>query len=318
MLVAESITGLVFPFAWQHVYVPILPASLLHFLDAPVPFIMGLHHGADGQALLEHCAQANMCYVDIDRGQVELPEDLPMFPYRQDIREDLLLHLTRQTSKLHMNGHLKYERDSGFRDSFAGFDSEYNHEQESASSSTWSLSTKLEVLQQSEAMAKMTALAKKSGVITSLDDISETLDTPSSKARPRVKLDKHHLDLIYNNSVREIFLHYFLQIFNTFESFVIQPSQDMDQWLTNRDTMQNFDKAAFLGDQPEAHLRFLSAFIESQMFTCFIDNKIISQWEEPDPNLRLFEMRLRYYKEQHGEQRTTRHPKHSHVRDAGE
>ena len=206
-----------------------------------------------------------------------------MFPYRQDIREDLLLHLTQQRTKLHMNGHLKYERDSGFRDSFAGFDSEYNHEQESESSSTWSLSSKMEILQQSEAMAKITALAKKSGVITSLDDISETLGEgpPTTKSRTRVKLDKHHLDLIYNNSVREIFLHYFLQIFNTYESFVIQPSQDMDQWLTNRETMQNFDKAAYLSDQPEAHLQFLSQFIESQMFTCFIDNKIISQWEDP-------------------------------------
>ena len=214
---------------------------------------------------------------------MELPEFLPMFPYRQDIREDLLLHLTQQRTKLHMNGHLKCERDSGFRDSFAGFDSEYNHEQESESSSTWSLSSKMEILQQSEAMAKITALAKKSGVISSLDDISETLgDGPptTTKSRSRVKLDKHHLDLIYNNSVREIFLHYFLQVFSTFESFVIQPSQDMDQWLTNRDTMQNFDKAAFLSDQPDAHLQFLSQFIESQMFTCFIDNKIISQWEE--------------------------------------
>lgn len=43
MLVAECLTSLLFPFTWQHVYVPILPASLHHFLDAPVPFIMGLH-----------------------------------------------------------------------------------------------------------------------------------------------------------------------------------------------------------------------------------------------------------------------------------
>ncbi|XP_051818734.1 DENN domain-containing protein 5B isoform X2 [Antechinus flavipes] len=42
MTVAEGITTLLFPFQWQHVYVPILPASLLHFLDAPVPYLMGL------------------------------------------------------------------------------------------------------------------------------------------------------------------------------------------------------------------------------------------------------------------------------------
>lgn len=43
MLVAEGLTCLLFPFSWPHVYVPILPASLHHFLDAPVPYIMGLH-----------------------------------------------------------------------------------------------------------------------------------------------------------------------------------------------------------------------------------------------------------------------------------
>lgn len=41
MIVAEGITALLFPFTWPHVYVPILPASLEHFLDAPVPFVMG-------------------------------------------------------------------------------------------------------------------------------------------------------------------------------------------------------------------------------------------------------------------------------------
>lgn len=43
MLVTEAITALLFPLHWQHVYVPILPSSLLHFLDAPVPFIMGVY-----------------------------------------------------------------------------------------------------------------------------------------------------------------------------------------------------------------------------------------------------------------------------------
>jgi len=51
MVVSECITALLFPFSWQHVYVPILPASLHHFLDAPVPFIMGLHAHNEGGVL---------------------------------------------------------------------------------------------------------------------------------------------------------------------------------------------------------------------------------------------------------------------------
>lgn len=61
----------------------------------------------------------------------------------------------------------------------------------------------------------------------------------------------------------------------------------MDQWLSSRETMQNFDKATFLSDQPEPHLPFLSRFIETQMFVTLMDNKIVSQWEVPDPFLKV-------------------------------
>lgn len=59
MVVAEGITTLLFPFQWQHVYVPILPASLLHFLDAPVPYLMGLQ-SKEGT----------------DRSKLELPQEV--------------------------------------------------------------------------------------------------------------------------------------------------------------------------------------------------------------------------------------------------
>ena len=284
-----------------------------------------------------------MCFVDIDRGTVELPEDLPTFPHRNELREDLTQymeyhgqivgqHHQQQQQDESVNGH---HRDSGFRDSYVACDSGLNSEAGSASSSTWSLSGRLELLQQSEAMAKITALAKKTGVISSLEDIrlpsasagagagaggAENGSAGKSKPKPlspKIFQDKHVVNLIFNNNVREIFLHYFMTIFNTYEGFVIQPSQDMESWLTNRETMQNFDKAAFLSDQPEGHLPFLSAFIETQMFTTFIDNKIIAQWEEPDPNLRIFEARLRNFRERPGDHRFAQHHRYSMCRDTG-
>lgn len=51
MLVAESLTNLLRPFAWQHVYVPILPSRLgLHYLDAPTPYIMGIVCPAESES----------------------------------------------------------------------------------------------------------------------------------------------------------------------------------------------------------------------------------------------------------------------------
>ncbi|CAB0016913.1 unnamed protein product [Nesidiocoris tenuis] len=130
MLVAESLTTLLMPFAWPHVYVPILPASCHHFLDAPVPFVMGLH---------------------------------------------------------------------------------------------------------------------------------------------------------------------------TKESRVNIPSEDKDEWLSNRESMQNFDKATFLSEQPQQHLPFLSRFIETQMFATLIDNKILSNWGKMETNLRVFERRIKVLRKRHGD-----------------
>lgn len=49
---------------------------------------------------------------------------------------------------------------------------------------------------------------------------------------------------------------------------------------------------SFLWDQPEPNLPFLSRFIETQMFATFIDNKVMSQWEEKDPLLSVFDTRV--------------------------
>ena len=43
--VAETLITLLYPFKWEHVYVPVLPLQLLEFVNAPTPFIMGVHPG---------------------------------------------------------------------------------------------------------------------------------------------------------------------------------------------------------------------------------------------------------------------------------
>lgn len=67
MLVSECLTSLLLPFQWQHVYVPILPSQLgLHYLDAPTPYIMGIHSGVFSTAcsafpsLTTHTSQARV------------------------------------------------------------------------------------------------------------------------------------------------------------------------------------------------------------------------------------------------------------------
>ena len=92
----------------------------------------------------------------------------------------------------------------------------------------------------------------------------------------------YHLDnkeVAFTNTIRTAFLNYFAEHFTSYEQFVIQPQQSYDQWLRNREQFQNFDKAAFLSDQPPQYWPFYSAFLDSTMFSTFIDSKIVSFWE---------------------------------------
>jgi len=40
-LVIEAMISLIFPFEYTHILVPVLPASLKSYIEAPVPFMIG-------------------------------------------------------------------------------------------------------------------------------------------------------------------------------------------------------------------------------------------------------------------------------------
>ncbi len=88
MLVCESATALMHPFLWPHVYVPILPPTLENFLDAPVPYMMGLLRRAHD---LELSKKGSVCIVDIDNGEIELPEEVRFdVPYTDNFKSVLV------------------------------------------------------------------------------------------------------------------------------------------------------------------------------------------------------------------------------------
>ncbi|KAJ3593991.1 hypothetical protein NHX12_006323 [Muraenolepis orangiensis] len=291
MAVAESITALMFPFQWQHVYVPILPASLLHFLDAPVPYLMGLQsNGQDDRTKLELPQEANLCFVDIDNHFIELPEDLPQFPNKlefiQEISEVLVSFDIPPEGDLlggSSDAQPKGRGAGGFRSADVFPD---NRNANLAGSPLNSY-----LLRENETIARLQALVKRTGV--SLDKLDVREDSSSNKD-PRVQCDQEELLMHQINiQVREVFANRFTQMFADYEVFVIQPNQDKESWFTNRDQMQNFDKASFLSDQPEPYLPFLSRFLETQMFASFIDGKILCHDDEDkEHSLRVFDARV--------------------------
>uniref|UniRef100_A0A8C2D322 DENN/MADD domain containing 5A n=1 Tax=Cyprinus carpio TaxID=7962 RepID=A0A8C2D322_CYPCA len=274
--------SLMFPFQWQHVYVPILPASLLHFLDAPVPYLMGLHsNGQDDRTKLELPQEANLCFVDIDNHFIELPEDLPQFPNKlefiQEISEVLLAFGVSSEANPQCSEGLGKLR--GFRSGDMASDKRNGNLAGSPLNSY--------LLRENQTIARLQALVKRTGVSLEKEDTSTNKD--SKVQCDEEELKKHQLNI----HVREVFANRFTQMFSDYEVFVIQPSQDKEAWFSNRDQMQNFDKASFLSDQPEPYLPFLSRFLETQMFASFIDSKILCHDDEDkEHTLRVFDSRV--------------------------
>jgi hypothetical protein len=38
----NALSALLYPFSWQHVFIPVLPQSLLDYCAAPMPFMLGI------------------------------------------------------------------------------------------------------------------------------------------------------------------------------------------------------------------------------------------------------------------------------------
>lgn len=356
MIVGECITSLLFPFAWPHVYAPILPAALHHFLDAPVPFVMGLHADADSGSHAHRVgSEATLCYVDIDRQTIQMPEELPLFPHRADVMQELAAALDRFNVPHHSGngenggGGCGYDgalsanaQTYGTGGGGAGAPSilsarAYLHHRPAgdfdAMSASCTLPSGMQAARRKHSLHDMLdwdrqnghheggggpmpyangnnhadrypmprgeAMQRIGGARTAVDAAADAnADVMPQPAHVRtVPLSAHEQyceDLRLNNTVREIFLNRFVQMFAAYKHFVVWPNQERQQWLSNRESLQNFDKASFLSDQQQHHRPFLSRFLESQMFATLVDNKIMSVWDgEFDANLRLFDNRIK-------------------------
>lgn len=110
----ELLTKLMFPFSWQHVFVPLLSLRLTHFLEAPVPFIVGLPKSeSEDQTPLPE----NIILVDLDTNLVSISDSAPKFkekPFTQ-LLETLLPYVDDprlpQTPKI-VNEALEITQDS--------------------------------------------------------------------------------------------------------------------------------------------------------------------------------------------------------------
>ncbi|XP_028409168.1 DENN domain-containing protein 5B-like isoform X2 [Dendronephthya gigantea] len=308
MLVAETITSVIFPYTWQHVYVPILPASLLHFLEAPVPFVMGLYCNDtnDTDALLP--AKSSLCCLDLNNRVLTVPDELPELPHEKELSQELSEVLAKYSKKA--NGSPNTGRSSPSqipkkKNSDARLIARKPKKVDVIKAGLTHLKTSRSAsnLTPGEGinprLASLEKVAQKTGIQINLPldgkekpSVDVELDTNDASEGVQGLNAKKMRELEFNLEIREILLNWFTQLFYDYASFVIYPQndEDIEQWLQNREQMENFDKAAFLSDQPPQFLPFLAPFIETQMFATFIDNKLFDS--DHDTRLAVFDQRI--------------------------
>ena len=66
----QAFVALLYPLPFYHVYIPVLPQSITDMLSAPTPFLIGIHSSLRHEAI----AQPDLVVVDLDTGNVRLPE----------------------------------------------------------------------------------------------------------------------------------------------------------------------------------------------------------------------------------------------------
>ncbi|TNN11170.1 DENN domain-containing protein isoform 1, partial [Schistosoma japonicum] len=337
MLIAECVTCLLLPFYWPHVYAPILPVSLTHFVDAPVPFIMGINISPDScsnqnkeypfmkqfdsdnrfqayfyPSSIELASEANVCYVYIDEGRVIVPDEIPQFPNYQDIKQSLfdILKLAKHLSK-NFNNQSTSDQNTVQRLT--------NISQQSASTSS-AVTHTAPVLRPKPPSSLTNANGIQRGTSLSRSEQPQSLNGQGETTSTKVNGQQLHIgnsstgtsanccinennqtthfaicskaakqiiskevysgytELLHiNAAVRNLFLANFTIIFQDYENYLIL-DRNIQQNTNNLESISSgleaFDKVGFLSDQPETHLPFLSAFLETQMFASFLDSRI--------------------------------------------
>jgi hypothetical protein len=92
-ITCETFCSFLFPLYWHHIIIPILPVGLKKFLDAPVPFMIGMQKSIYLDCGVKHELSKDVVVVDMDRNSVECSFNHLSIPLRE--RRKLIWRLER-------------------------------------------------------------------------------------------------------------------------------------------------------------------------------------------------------------------------------
>eukprot|EP01087_Luapelamoeba_hula_P017058 TRINITY_DN5339_c0_g1_i2.p1 TRINITY_DN5339_c0_g1~~TRINITY_DN5339_c0_g1_i2.p1 ORF type:complete len:1275 (+),score=186.31 TRINITY_DN5339_c0_g1_i2:94-3825(+) len=250
----QAAVALLYPFTWQHVLVPVLPASLLSFCCAPVPFVCGiLRSSIPALKQYSHSMEA-VIIVDLDNNQVITPalDDSKAYPERtgenkncnQDfdllppaLVQPLIAALQRGCKEVKLLSKLHRKRRKLSKLGLHG----------DSSSEGSSYSHRKTVEKRMRAQRKELANAFIAFMVDLLSTYRLYLVPCQESSSPQ---RRRNTTAVMTGDLRDLNL----------------PKRVDIRW--------KFEKAAFLEDQPNELKPFLMLFAQSQLFDVFVDGRI--------------------------------------------
>lgn len=130
-LAADAVTSFLYPMYWQHIFIPVLPAKLIGYIQSPVPYIMGIH---SSYTYIEQVPD-DVLQVDLDNGKLMLQAENESFDIiarsyilPNQVRRKLLSRLHKNCKLSHKHSTCRISSDSSRL--WSGADTKKEHERE--------------------------------------------------------------------------------------------------------------------------------------------------------------------------------------------
>lgn len=204
--------------------------------------------------MLQHhtcqCLQGNVCFIDVDAQLLRLPEDMPVFPDRLEFIRELkdVIKCYGATLQIDYLRHRVQHKDRAFQrkhsltDLIDG-DSLKPSNQNVPPVTKYPSRIKIQPLQQKSGNAKIPFATAQATVTDAPVEVPVKKMSKSKPVDPSTMYALSYLDdMKFNNAVREVFLNRFVQIFYSYEHFVLHMGRDVESWMNNRESVHTFDK----------------------------------------------------------------------------
>ncbi|KAL0478267.1 hypothetical protein AKO1_008526, partial [Acrasis kona] len=76
--VTHALVNVIYPFTWQHVFIPVLPKSLIDYVCSPVPFVVGVL--SIHKSIVDTMPMEEVLFVDLDHDKITGDDDRKVFP----------------------------------------------------------------------------------------------------------------------------------------------------------------------------------------------------------------------------------------------